>query len=90
MDCRLGVDIIVASVKGIKAAAEITKGALRPVPEVFNLHFEVDHGVVIQENIDVQKEGFSTQIFSEQNGICNGNRSDIVWGQVKYGADQAF
>ena len=42
----------------VKAPAEIAHGAFHPVLLVNDLHFEIDDGVVIHKNTDIQYKGF--------------------------------
>ena len=81
------MDIILSFLKIIKRAAEITKGAFRPVVLIYNLHFQIDDGVVIEKATDVQNEIFVVNIFSEYNGIENCDRYGLIiawWKEVVY------
>ena len=55
---RFDINIIFPFGDIVKAPAEIAYGAFHPVLLVNDLQFEIDDGVVIHKNTDIQYKGF--------------------------------
>ena len=58
-------------------AGDVDEGARRPVVLVFDLHFNVDPGMIVELEADIQDNGFFIRCVACDAGIFKFNRLDI-------------
>lgn len=71
MDYRLYLNIFLPVVKLVIRAAEVDEGTVWPVHSVVYLHFQIDQGMVIEANIDIQPKFFIGDGFSKNDRVRN-------------------
>lgn len=87
---RLYVLIVFTGFQTVEGPAKIAEGTFHPVVLVYDLHFEMDNGTIIEGHLDVKEKGFCINRSSQFDGIQDRNRDDVIVPQMKKGADEPF
>ena len=82
------VDVSLSVFQAVKRTTEIAEGTLHPVVLVNDLHFQVDNGTVIQQNLDIQKKVLADNRIAKLNWICDDNGANLRGIKVKQGTNE--
>ncbi len=81
--------IILSCIQAAERAAEVAQGPFRPVIFIYDLHFQIDNDIVVQDDLDIQDKGFLVYGHAKLNGIGNHSGFNLFRLQVKQRTDQA-
>ena len=59
---RSGSVIFLPSLKPVIGAAQVADRTIQPVTVVYHLHFQIDEGMVIQNDVNIQTEFFVSSV----------------------------
>lgn len=80
--------VFLAVIQLIEGAAQITKGTVKPVPQIVDLHFDIDQGIIIERDIDIQNKGLIEGGVTGQERIFDGNGVDLLPVQIEEGTEE--